>query len=703
METLAFTLEEQSAAIARILSQPEFAQSPRMAQLLRFLADHASDDSLKETLIGVGVFGRDPGYDPKADPVVRVEVRRLRAKLLEYYDSTGREDAIRIDLPKGAYRLTFTSRTQSAPAPVPIATPDSSRLPLYALALTLVFAALAIYFWSARRIAPLPDPLANAAPRIFTSNQFNSRSPVWSPDGRQIAFSRDGVGRSSHILRLALDQAEPEAVTSGNVRDFEPAWAPNGSLAFLRESSPGGPYGLMFKDSSANAEREITSLPVRSSLSFSADSQSLIAADRLSPTSPIQLTRINLSSGTKTPLTTPPPGTLGDLSPRVSPNGERLAFLRASDTSLQDIWILDLTTGASPRRLTNDNRPFEGFDWTPDSTALIASIERGSQLRSLWRIDASTAQAQRIPQAGVGPLTPAMARQGGHLAYVLRLSDTNLWRAELRGAPRPRPVTSSIQLDTEPQISPDSNSIAFRSNRSGTNEVWVMTSTGGEPRKLTSINGSITGSPRWSPDSSRIAFESRQNNNGDIFLLPATGGTPQPLTREPTNEVLPSWSHDGRWIYFSSDRTGNWEIFRMPSTGGAAEQLTTQGGFAPMESTDSRWIYYVKRTGTGGIFRKALSGGKDASEESVAPLPPNFWGQWALGKTGLYFVAEAPPGPRVIRRLDLASGKTRDVLSLDKLPTQFDSGMSIAPDESWICWSQLDASGSDIYVLQTQP
>jgi TolB-like protein/Tfp pilus assembly protein PilF len=67
------------------------------------LADRFRSEELKETVIGAAVFGREAAYDPKIDPVVRVEARRLRAKLQEYYSGAGQFDPVRIDLPKGSY------------------------------------------------------------------------------------------------------------------------------------------------------------------------------------------------------------------------------------------------------------------------------------------------------------------------------------------------------------------------------------------------------------------------------------------------------------------------------------------------------------------------------------------------------------------------------------------------------------------------
>ncbi len=68
----------------------------------RLTADYRSEE-LKECLVGAAVFDRHADYDPKSDPIVRVEARRLRAKLEEYYNAAGHQDSVRIDLPKGSY------------------------------------------------------------------------------------------------------------------------------------------------------------------------------------------------------------------------------------------------------------------------------------------------------------------------------------------------------------------------------------------------------------------------------------------------------------------------------------------------------------------------------------------------------------------------------------------------------------------------
>jgi TolB-like protein len=100
--------------IQRILASRLFSKSERLCRFLRFAANQALNGNgqrLKEYLVGIEVFDRGPTYDPRIDPIVRVEARRLRAKLKAYYASIGRDDHVRIEFPKGTYSPVFRFRT----------------------------------------------------------------------------------------------------------------------------------------------------------------------------------------------------------------------------------------------------------------------------------------------------------------------------------------------------------------------------------------------------------------------------------------------------------------------------------------------------------------------------------------------------------------------------------------------------------------
>src|SRR4051794_15465852 len=104
--------EAAQRQLERLLESKLFSRSEQLSRLLRFLVERhleGRDQEIKESVIGVEVFGRNPDYNPKFDPIVRTEARRLRARLSEYYDGEGKHDAVRIDLPKGGYVPGFQS------------------------------------------------------------------------------------------------------------------------------------------------------------------------------------------------------------------------------------------------------------------------------------------------------------------------------------------------------------------------------------------------------------------------------------------------------------------------------------------------------------------------------------------------------------------------------------------------------------------
>ena len=114
VDVLSLPTEQVELALARIEHSAAFRGSPRHRALLRHLVARVlSDDhaALKETVIAVEVFGRPAAsFDPRLDTIVRVEARRLRARLADYYRADGRDSPIRIELPVGSYVPLIAAR-----------------------------------------------------------------------------------------------------------------------------------------------------------------------------------------------------------------------------------------------------------------------------------------------------------------------------------------------------------------------------------------------------------------------------------------------------------------------------------------------------------------------------------------------------------------------------------------------------------------
>jgi TolB-like protein/Flp pilus assembly protein TadD len=139
----------------KILLSEGFARNNRLSGFLRFVVEQellGLGDQLKESVIGVEVFGRRPDYDVRQDSVVRTEAARLRARLAEYYASHGSTDALIIDLPKGGYKPQVRRNPVSAstlPSPPGTSAPDvRARLPRRVwLSAALACLTLAALFW----------------------------------------------------------------------------------------------------------------------------------------------------------------------------------------------------------------------------------------------------------------------------------------------------------------------------------------------------------------------------------------------------------------------------------------------------------------------------------------------------------------------------------------------------------------------------
>ncbi len=110
------TLESEHAIrehLSALLSSAAFAQVDRLKRFLRYVVEETvagRSENLKEYSIGVEVFDREASFDPRTDPIVRVQARRLRARLSRYYEEEGRHEEMRIELPKGSYAPVFHRR-----------------------------------------------------------------------------------------------------------------------------------------------------------------------------------------------------------------------------------------------------------------------------------------------------------------------------------------------------------------------------------------------------------------------------------------------------------------------------------------------------------------------------------------------------------------------------------------------------------------
>ena len=193
--------------LERILASETFANAGRLSRLLRYVVERTlagEGDKLKEYVLGVEVFDRGESYDPRLDSIVRVEARRLRSKLEEYYARVGIDDAVLIDVPRGAYVPTFTSRVGDLPPKVTLTSRRST------VAMTLLTAAvLFLVLPMAWRSRPAAAP--NVTIAVLPFEEFSG-----TPDGERLA-ARITDGVTSELARLGT----LAVVSRTSARQFE--------------------------------------------------------------------------------------------------------------------------------------------------------------------------------------------------------------------------------------------------------------------------------------------------------------------------------------------------------------------------------------------------------------------------------------------------------------------------------------------------
>jgi Tol biopolymer transport system component len=404
----------------------------------------------------------------------------------------------------------------------------------------------------------------------------------------------------------------------------------------------------------------------------------------------------SVETGEKRRLTSPPTDSLGDSCPAFSPDGRTLAFFRWASWTNSDLYLLDLSQDLKPvpepKRLTFGNWRAASPAWTTDGRSLVFSA-----FPNLWRVDASGAsKPQRLAAIGANGAYPAISRRGNRLAYAQAISDVNIWRIEIPTpggkANPPQKLISSTRDDYFPQFSPDGKKIAFLSERSGSEEVWVCGADGSNVVQLTSLGGpSIGSAPRWSPDSRRLTFSANIEGHQEVYVVNASGGSPQRMTSS-TYSGNPSWSKDGRWILCDATPSG---IKKVPAEGGPAVPVTgAEGGWGPTESPDGKFIYYVSQPADGFSLLRVPTEGGEAQQILDSLVAANF----VVVNDGIYFIPRPDPKSGYsIQFLNTTTGKIRRIASIEK---PVGGGFAVSPDRRWILYAQADQAGSDLMLVE---
>jgi Tol biopolymer transport system component/DNA-binding winged helix-turn-helix (wHTH) protein len=628
-------------------------------------------------------------------------------------------------IPRHGYRFIAPVLSAVAPFPAPAApqpevpeqiaaAPTASqstsraapRFPLFAgitLGALVVLSGAACLWFAQRHTASGIKKTASFHVAPVTSALGMTLGPSISPDGRMVAYLWDGPERARFELYVKLVGAElPRRITYEGGRMGNPAWSPDGNEIAFTRCDLNGRGAVFVVPALGGPERRITdaACPYNypSSIAWSpADGGRLVFIDHCSADRPLGLISFSLATGQRGCLTDA--GQSGFerwFAFSLSPDGRQVAF-NPSIRGACDIYIMPVT-GGRPRQILHEQPSCESLMWTPDQAIVFRSGRVGGDF--LWRVSVGGGEIRKEP---LYPTIGRFSADGRRFVYeeATHTERASVWRADLTGQGgavlNKRKIIATQTFDDSAQPSPDGNSIAWMSERTGPAEIWVSEANGDRPRQLTHMN-SHAGTPRWSPDGNWIAFDFDLVSL-QIYVIDAEGRNLRQITLGSGANVVPSWSRDGKWIYFASGRTGRNEIWKHSLETGKELQITTHGGFNAFESFDGRTVYF-SRFDEPGIW-SIQSGG---SESIVIEGKPQtlYWGQWALTRTGIYYMnVEAEPRAR-IDFYEFATRRAHPVLALEKLPVWAGPSLSATADGKTIYYAQHDLQ-SIAMLMEFQP
>ena len=189
--------------------------------------------------------------------------------------------------------------------------------------------------------------------------------------------------------------------------------------------------------------------------------------------------------------------------PRLSPDGRRLAVEIGGDRS-NEIWIADLAAGTM-ERLTR-----EGFsdrpEWSPDGARILYSSSRSSPAALWWQPADGSGPAELVYQGPDAIREGVFTPDGGSIVFRSDTPDSNrdVFRLPLAGERVPVPILTGVNDDKHPRVSPDGRLLAYTSNETGREEVYLRALSGRAARVRVSTGGG--GAPLWSPDGRQLYY-----------------------------------------------------------------------------------------------------------------------------------------------------------------------------------------------------
>lgn len=451
---------------------------------------------------------------------------------------------------------------------------------------------------------------ATGGPAKRITDVFNdARQPVWSPDGKWIAFFayRDG---GYDLWAIAPDGSNQHKLTVGPYDDREPAWSHDGTrIAFAsdRGNPLGGSYNIWMLDVASGDARRITNDPSENRMpSWSPDDSEIAFSSTRDGGHSVWAVRVadgverNVFTATGTVEAPswspgghivyhlgPDPKSELDLDGKLLTGGENAFAFRASWVSPTDFYYV--SDGKIRKRSISGGEPR-----TVEFTATLPVTR--AQYPRYKRDFYSTA-----PRKALGIVRPVLSPDGKKVAFA---AIGDIYVMTIGG--KPENITKDKYLDTDPAWSPDGAELVYSSDRGGKLlELWIHDFKTGQDRQLTNLTTQPQGAT-WSPDGKRIAFFDVDGmwRAASLSVVDVASGKVTKIHDTLFGPGTPTWSPDSKLValamvspYSKSFREGTNQILAVPATGGAQGNdkwyapvpnlsIDSRGGCGPVWSPD---------------------------------------------------------------------------------------------------------------------
>lgn len=569
---------------------------------------------------------------------------------------------------------TVSETPVEAAADAPLEPPHAPRtlwaalaaLALFAIALPLVLKPRGIdapvaSATSARARSEVPQ-LSTVA---LTSDLAREQFPSLSPDGSSVVYTSMVMeGGSSKLLVKSLDpSAQAAALTDPQMpqRDDHPVWSPDGKqIAFLRMTPED--CSILVVPSSGGRPRKLATCLARmiDYFDWTADSRGLLVTHRGTSNGAVEpsvIERIDLDSGSREPIVyTPKPDGSEDLQPKSSPDGRLVAFRRGA-APYSDLYVMPVTGGAA-QRVTALRSRMRGYCWDSDSAHLVFSSDHTGR-QELFRI--AIAGGEPVALGAVDAHFPAVARNAPVLVFQQESGLMQLAKIALGGGDGSGPqqvIAPSSRSDWFPLLSPTGGKLAFVSLRSGSPQLWIHEFDSGATYPVTHLENTEVAFPQWSPDETQVLFVTRGRGESALHRVQLASARIERLSPATERVRYGSYARDGKSIFYSSDRNGAWQIWRMNADGSSKAVVSSSAGFDPRDFIGDGSLYYVKETDT-GLFRLDLATGQERRVSWMI----GYWNMDSLLVSGkeLYFLDSSDDGHTWLMKAPLhLEGLTRD-------------------------------------------